>query len=73
MRRALSFFAGVIMGSLVGATIAILLAPASGDDMRMQIKDRFTEIQKEIQQAVGDRRAELEAQLSALRTPPEKQ
>jgi len=73
MRRALSFITGVVMGSLVGATIAILLAPASGENMRMQIKDRFTEIQKEIQQAVGDRRAELEAQLSALRTPPEKQ
>ncbi len=73
MRRTLSFITGVIMGSLVGATIAILLAPGSGEDMRMQIKDRFTEIQKEIQQAVGDRRAELEAQLSALRAPPEKQ
>lgn len=73
MRRMLSFFAGVIMGSLVGATIAILLAPASGEELRMQIRGRAEEIKDEIRQAVGERRAELEAQLSALRTPPAKQ
>ena len=32
MRQVFNFFTGVIMGGLVGATIAILLAPVSGEE-----------------------------------------
>ena len=33
MRRTISFFAGVVMGGLVGATVALLFAPDSGTEL----------------------------------------
>ena len=33
MNKAIRFFLGVILGAMVGATVAILLAPTSGDVM----------------------------------------
>ncbi len=72
MRRLFSFFAGAIMGGLVGATVAILLAPASGEDVRAQLRERSIRLQDEIRSAANDRRAELERELSALRSPRKK-
>lgn len=69
MNRLLSFFAGVVSGALVGATIAILLAPVSGEEMRIQIQERSTYIQDEVKKAAAERRAELQEQLTALRSP----
>lgn len=69
MNRFLSFLAGVFSGALVGATIAILLAPASGEDLRIQIQERATYIQDEVKKAATERRAELEEQLSTLKSP----
>jgi gas vesicle protein len=72
MRRLLSFFAGAIMGGLVGATVAVLLAPASGEDLRTQLRERSIRLQDEIRSAANDRRAELERELTALRSPRKK-
>ena len=69
MNRFLSFFAGVLSGALVGAAVALLLAPASGEDLRIQIQERATYIQDEVKRAASERRLELEEQLSALRSP----
>ena len=69
MNRLLSFIAGVVSGALVGATIAILLAPVSGEEMRYQIQERSTYIQDEVKKAAADRRAELQEQLASLRSP----
>lgn len=69
MNRFLSFLAGVFSGALVGATIGILLAPASGEDLRIQIQERATYIQDEVKKAASERRAELEEQLSSLKSP----
>ena len=48
MRRTISFFIGVIMGGLVGATIALLFAPDSGTDLRGQIRERAESLGTEI-------------------------
>ena len=75
MNRALNFLSGIVTGALVGATVAILMAPASGEDLRAQMRARAERIQAEVQQAAAQRRAEMERQLAALRspqTPPEK-
>ena len=72
MRRLFSFFAGAIMGGLVGATVAVLLAPASGEDLREQLRERSIRLQDEIRSAAKDRRAELERELTALRSPRKK-
>jgi gas vesicle protein len=69
MKRVLSFFSGALMGALVGSTLALLLTPASGDDLRAQIQANVERIQNEVQQAASSRRLELEGQLSSLRAP----
>ena len=39
-----SFVAGVIVGGLVGAAVALLLAPQSGEETRTMIRDKSIEI-----------------------------
>jgi gas vesicle protein len=69
MRGAISFVVGAILGSLVGASLAILLAPMSGQDLRNEISDRARSITEEVEMAAKARRAELEKQLEQLRKP----
>jgi gas vesicle protein len=69
MRRILNFLSGILLGSFVGATIALLLTPSSGQDIRHNIQNRYIEIRDEIQSAAETRRTELEKQLEALRQP----
>jgi len=71
MKRMLSFLSGAIMGVLVGATLALLLAPASGEGLREQLRERVVVVQEEIKKAASERRAELEEQLAGLRAPQE--
>ena len=70
MRKTISFFVGVVMGGLVGATVALLFAPESGSELRDQIRDRAESLTGEIRQAVGDRRIELQDRLESLRNAP---
>ena len=69
MNRFINFVAGAVLGALVGATTALLLAPVAGDELQAQIKEQAEQIQLEVKTAASDRRAELEAQLSHLREP----
>jgi len=69
MRRAMSFLTGTLMGGLVGVTLALLLTPASGNELRGQLQTRIQNIQAEIKAAAVSRRVELEAQLAELRKP----
>jgi gas vesicle protein len=69
MRSVLSFIVGAILGSLVGASLALLLAPTSGVNLRLQIQDRTQSFVDEVQTAAQTRRAQLEEQLSQLRAP----
>ncbi len=75
MNRTLNFLLGAAIGGLIGATIAILLAPSSGEELRSEIVMRKDRIRSEVAKAAADRRAELESQLAALRAPrqPEKE
>jgi gas vesicle protein len=57
------------MGSLVGATLALLLTPVSGDDLRGQLQSRSQNFRAELKNAAASRRSELEAQLAELRKP----
>jgi gas vesicle protein len=69
MRNILGFVVGAILGSLVGASLALLLAPMPGEELRVQIKDRAVSFSDEVQAAANARRAELEQQLAQLRAP----
>ncbi|HSO27753.1 MAG TPA: YtxH domain-containing protein [Anaerolineales bacterium] len=69
MRSLTRFLSGAVLGALVGAGIAILFAPASGEDLRSEMQNRAERIQIEVEQAAAQRRAELEQQLAQLRAP----
>ena len=69
MRGLMNFLSGMVIGALVGATLAILLAPSSGEDLRNQLQSRVDTIQTDVKQAAATRRAELEKQLGELRAP----
>lgn len=69
MGRTRSFISGTFWGGVFGATLAILFAPASGEELREQIRARAERIQAEVNQAAQQRRAELEKQLADLRAP----
>ena len=69
MNKFINFVAGATLGALVGAAVAILLAPVSGEELQAQIKAQVEQIQLEVKTAATDRRVELEEQLSTLRQP----
>lgn len=69
MRRVLGFIIGATIGGLVGATLALLFAPASGEEIRSQITDRTQLLATEIRQAADSKRIELQERLEILRAP----
>ncbi len=69
MRKFFNFFIGALLGGFLGATVALLLAPSSGEEIRMEMRERVRRLQDELRQAAAQRRAELEEQLAALRSP----
>ncbi len=69
MRRLIGLMLGIGTGALVGATAAILLTPASGKDLRSELRGRMQRFSNELQEAAAQRRAELERQLESMRNP----
>jgi gas vesicle protein len=69
MRKFFSFLMGTVMGALVGATVALLLAPESGEELRGSIRQRFMALQEELGEVAASRKIELEKQLANLRQP----
>jgi gas vesicle protein len=67
--KIMSFLAGVFSGAVVGATAALLLAPASGEDLQLEVRHRYQTIVDEAKAAAAAKQAELKAQLEALRQP----
>jgi gas vesicle protein len=67
MRRFFNFVAGAFIGAVVGSLTALLLAPYSGDQLRNQFNDRLEGFRQEMNSAYQTRRAQLEAELEALR------
>jgi gas vesicle protein len=73
MRKMFNFMVGLMVGGLVGATVALLLAPGSGEDMRSQIQEQTIKLRDEVKAVAEARRAELERELSTLRAPKRKE
>ena len=67
MRKFGNLIMGALLGGLVGGSLGLLFAPASGEKLRKNIQDYFGNMKAEINRAADEKRAELEAQLSALR------
>ncbi|HEX9676706.1 MAG TPA: YtxH domain-containing protein, partial [Anaerolineales bacterium] len=58
---------GALTGALVGATVALLLAPSSGEELQTRARERFTTVKDEVRQAYEARVAQLETELESLR------
>lgn len=69
MRRIFGFLIGTLVGGLFGGAIATLLAPESGVELRAKLRSRTDGFFSEIQDAVNERRNELEDHLAELRLP----
>jgi len=69
MKRTFSFVAGAFCGALVGAVAALLLAPTSGQQLQSDARTRFDSVMADARSAAETKRAQLEAQLAALKKP----
>jgi len=56
-----AFFAGFLVGGLVGAATALLLAPQSGEETREQIRQKGIELQSKGEDTLTEARAKAEA------------
>lgn len=72
MKQAINFLTGMILGSLAGAAAVMLLTPTSGETLRSRIQERSIQFKDDIKAVAEARRAELERELNALRTPYKK-
>jgi gas vesicle protein len=66
MRKAMAFVFGAVLGGMLGALTALLLAPYSGEELRSVLQQNVDNIQVEIKQAAQQKRAELEKQLQGF-------
>jgi len=53
MKPANSFLTGLITGAAIGGVIALLYAPKSGKETREQIKQKFEDLEKELENLKG--------------------
>ena len=68
MRKFGNLMLGAMLGGIVGSTLALLLAPASGEKARNEIRAYFSNIKDEVSRAADEKRAELEMELKRLRS-----
>jgi gas vesicle protein len=71
MRRMFGFLIGIFVGGVVGSTIALLIAPESGERLRSEIRGRGQNFFSDVQQAADERKIELRHRLDVMRTPRE--
>lgn len=68
MRKFGSLMLGAILGGLIGSALALIFAPAPGEETRGEIEAYFKNLQEEVNRAAQEKRAELEAHLKKLRS-----
>ena len=70
MRRMLGFLIGIAVGGMVGSTIALLMAPESGEQLRIELRSRGESFFNEVRQAADERKIELRQRLDEMRETP---
>lgn len=73
MRKMFGFMIGAFVGALVGSTVALLLTPESGDEVRGELRVRSQGFFNQVRTAADTRRIELRNRLESLRAPREVQ
>jgi gas vesicle protein len=69
MRRTFGFLIGIVVGGLVGSSIALLMAPEPGDQLRAELRARGESFFNEVRHAADDRKIELRQRLEYMREP----
>jgi len=69
MRRMFGFMIGIVVGALIGSTIALLLTPETGEKLRNEIRARGEVLVNDVRNAAQARRIELTEQLESMRAP----
>ncbi|MCA9971368.1 MAG: YtxH domain-containing protein [Anaerolineales bacterium] len=54
MNKIFSFLAGMMSGALVGAVSALLLTPASGEDLKADVQNRIAAAKDEFQRTFDE-------------------
>ena len=67
-----SFLAGFILGGLVGAAVAMILAPSSGEEARRKIRERGIELRDQIEDRAEETRKRAEDITGDVKTRAEK-
>ena len=62
---------GVLVGGLIGAGIALLMAPQSGDQVRSMIRDRSNELKDRAMNTVDDTRSRAESAVRSAKSRAE--
>jgi gas vesicle protein len=65
-RNPLSVFLGLLVGGLAGAVTVLLLAPQSGKDTRMQIREKGIDLQTQTTKMVNDRVKQVRSTMTEL-------
>jgi gas vesicle protein len=71
MRRMFGFLIGVFVGGVVGSSIALLMAPESGENLRLELRHRGQNLANDIRHSADVRRIELRNRLESMRAPRE--
>ena len=71
MRRMFGFLIGIFVGALVGSTVALLMAPESGENLRGKLRERGQSFMTDVQHAADSRKIELRSRVETLREPRE--
>ncbi len=66
-----AFFAGFVIGGLVGAAVALLFAPQSGEETRTLIREKSIEIKDQVEQTALDAREKAEQFATEAKTKAE--
>lgn len=67
-----AFLAGLVVGGLIGAAAALMLAPQSGEETRAQIRQRGIELRDQANTAYDDARTRAEEFATEARTRTDK-
>ena len=59
---------GTVLGGLIGSSLALLLTPVAGIEIRKKISSMIGNVRTEIINASKEKRLELETQLEQLRS-----
>ena len=66
MNKLFSFLAGAMTGALVGAVLGLLLTPASGEELRTEVTNRFQNALDEGRRAMEETSRTMTAQFEQM-------